>query len=98
MSITGTFYFDPQDRIYEDHFPGRAVVPGSLIVQAFLEAGTSAGFDGAGGGIENFRFKEFVAPGRYAFSIENLDQGLDCRLYHEGKTVVAGLLQPAMGR
>jgi len=95
MEINGTFYFDPADWIYGDHFPGRAVVPGSLIVQAFLEAGKAAGFGSAGGGIENFRFKEFVAPGRYAFSIENLDKGLHCRLYHEGKTVVAGLLQRA---
>ncbi len=95
MSIKGTFYFDPEDRIYRDHFPGRAVVPGSLIVQAFLEAGKSAGFSSAGGGMENFRFKEFVAPGAYAFSIEDLDKGLSCRLYHEGRTVAAGLLQPA---
>lgn len=92
MSIKGTFYFDPEDRIYEDHFPGRAVVPGSLIVQAFLEAGKAAGFSSAGGGMENFRFKEFVAPGAYAFAIEDRDRGLSCRLYREGRTVATGLL------
>jgi 3-hydroxyacyl-[acyl-carrier-protein] dehydratase len=95
MSIKGTFFFDPEDRIYEDHFPGRAVVPGSLIVQAFLEAGKAIGFSSAGGGVENFRFKEFVAPGTYAFSIEGIDKGWQCRLYHEGITVVSGLLRPA---
>ena len=96
MSIKGTFYFDPKDRIYEDHFPGRAVVPGSLIVQAFLEAGKAIGFSSAGGGVENFRFKEFVAPGTYAFSIEDMEKGWQCRLYHEGITVVSGLLRPAV--
>ena len=95
-SIKGTFYFDPQDRIYEDHFPGRPVVPGSLIVQAFREAGMSAGFGSAVGGVENFRFKEFVAPGEYAYSIDGRDQGWQCRLYHEGRTVADGLLQPAV--
>jgi 3-hydroxyacyl-[acyl-carrier-protein] dehydratase len=92
MAIKGTFYFDPEDRIYRDHFPGRAVVPGSLIVQAFLEAGKPAGFTSEGGGIKNFRFKEFVSPGEYAFLIEDIDKGWQCRLYHEGRTVAAGLL------
>lgn len=96
MAIEGTFYFDPEDRIYEDHFPGRAVVPGSLIVQAFLEAGKAIGFSTTGGGTENFRFKEFLAPGAYAFSIEALDKGWQCRLYNQGITVVSGLLQPAV--
>ena len=95
MSIKGTFYFDPQDRIYEDHFPGHAVVPGSLIVRAFLEAGKTAGFSSQVGGMENFRFKEFVAPGAYAFSIEGRDKGWQCRLYHEDRTVADGFLQPA---
>ena len=90
MSIKGTFYFDPEDRIYRDHFPGRAVVPGSLIVQAFLEAGKAAGFSSVGGGLENFRFKEFVAPGSYTFSLEERDRGLNCRLCQEERTVVTG--------
>ena len=98
MSLKGTFYFDPQDRIYEDHFPGRPVVPGSLIVRAFLEAGESAGLGSRGGRMENFRFKEFVSPGAYAFSIEDRDKGWQCRLYHEGRTVVSGLLHPLSPR
>ncbi|MBU4420644.1 MAG: hypothetical protein KKH84_06520, partial [Proteobacteria bacterium] len=38
MNIKGTFYFDPSDRIYAEHFPGNPVVPGSLIIHAFLKA------------------------------------------------------------
>ena len=33
----GIFHFDPDDPIYRDHFPGYPVVPGSLVVQAFLD-------------------------------------------------------------
>jgi hypothetical protein len=44
--------------------------------------------------VENFRFKEFVLPGEYAFSIEDRDKGWQCRLYHKNITVVSGLLRP----
>jgi 3-hydroxyacyl-[acyl-carrier-protein] dehydratase len=94
MSIKGTFYFDPADRIYQDHFPGRPVVPGSLIVQAFLEAGASAGLSFVGAEVKNFRFREFVPPGSYAFSIEERDKEWQCRLTHEGRTVADGLVRP----
>jgi 3-hydroxymyristoyl/3-hydroxydecanoyl-(acyl carrier protein) dehydratase len=40
----GNFFFDPDDGIYRTHFPGYPVVPGSLIVHAFLKAGREAGF------------------------------------------------------
>lgn len=92
MAIEGTFFFDPADRIYGDHFPGRPVVPGSLIINAFLEAGTSAGCCSSGAAVENFRFREFVAPGLYAFSIEERGNGWQCRLVHDGRTVADGRL------
>lgn len=94
MPISGTFYFAPEDRIYADHFPGRAVVPGSLIVHAFLEeAGKAGEFGSSRCLVEKFSFREFVAPGAYSFSIETHADHLRCRLYHEGRTVVAGFLK-----
>jgi 3-hydroxyacyl-[acyl-carrier-protein] dehydratase len=94
MSVNGTFYFDPEDRIYADHFPGRAVVPGILIVHAFLEEAGKAGELGSGCClVEKFGFKEFVAPGAYSFSIETRAESLLCKLYHEGRTVVKGFLK-----
>ncbi len=35
--ISGLFFFDPLDKIYKDHFPGTPVVPGSIIISAFVE-------------------------------------------------------------
>lgn len=34
---SGVFRFDPAHPLFEDHFPGAPVVPGSCIVQAFAD-------------------------------------------------------------
>lgn len=93
MQIKGTFYFDPADRIYEDHFPGNPVVPGSLIVHAFSEAGKKIGFVPDCPTIENFRFREFVPPGEYSYTLELLSDQLKCRLYRGDKTFVTGIFK-----
>lgn len=98
MDIKGTFCFDPSDGIYADHFPGNPIVPGSLIVHAFLEAAKAKGLEVGRCLLENFRFKEFVPPGEYPFSIEKQADRLKCRLFkpHSGelKTVVTGTIKP----
>jgi 3-hydroxyacyl-[acyl-carrier-protein] dehydratase len=84
----GCFHFDPNDGIYRDHFPGHPIVPGSLIVQAFVEAIES---DARGPlDLSGFRFKRFLAPGTYRFQIDEKPEHIDCRLYDGGKTVVTG--------
>lgn len=98
MEIKGTFCFDPLDGIYADHFPGNPVVPGSLIVHAFLKAVKTHGIIPGRCRLENFRFKEFVPPGEYPFSIEKQADRLKCRLFKphsDGlKTVVTGTVKP----
>jgi 3-hydroxyacyl-[acyl-carrier-protein] dehydratase len=93
-TIAGEFYFDPDDPIYADHFPGRPVVPGSLIVEAFMTAVRP--FLKEPWCIilvENFRFRHFISPGRYAFCVTSKTDGsLQCVLYDDGRTVAAGLL------
>ena len=89
----GTFCFDPADRIYGDHFPGNPVVPGSLIVHAFVEAGRKMGIAPGCCAIENFKFREFVPPGDYTFSMELLPDRLRCRLYQEDRTLATGILK-----
>jgi 3-hydroxyacyl-[acyl-carrier-protein] dehydratase len=97
MEIKGIFYFDPSDRIYADHFPGNPVVPGSLIVNAFLEAGRDAGFETDECIIKDFRFREFVSPDEHAFSIQILSDRLECRLYqnrsYASKALVTGTIK-----
>ena len=93
MNIKGTFYFDPSDRIYAEHFPGNPVVPGSLIIHAFLKALKENGINI----IENFRFKEFISPGEYNFDIEICKDQMKCRLFRsssdEIKPIVTGIIR-----
>ena len=96
MEIKGKFYFDPADRIYQDHFPGNPVVPGSVIVNAFLTAGRDAGFIKETCTITNFRFKGFVSPGEHGFSLLMAGDQMKCRLHKvsagESQTLVTGTI------
>ena len=92
-SWQGVFYFHPDDAIYRDHFPGHPVVPGSLIVHAFVEAAAEAGFLPDYLAIENFRFREFLSPGNYAYRIELDEKKLNCFIYQEEKKLVTGVLR-----
>jgi len=89
----GVFYFHPDDGIYRDHFPGYPVVPGSLIVQAFLKASGMAGFSGDRLTVENFRFREFLAPGHYQFRIELREDRLSCLIYRGNRKLVTGIFK-----
>lgn len=91
--FAGTFFFDPADRIYADHFPGNPVVPGSLIVHAFLEAAGQLCLDFPCRQLENFGFREFLTPGEYPFSLEVLADRLICRLHKGSKTLVMGTIR-----
>lgn len=90
----GHFHFDPQDPIYQDHFPGNPVVPGSLIIEAFMTVARPA-LQGPGGcSIENFRFRQFIRPGRYAFRMDRIADGcMQCTLYANDRTLVTGTLR-----
>ena len=97
MNIKGIFYFDPSDRIYAEHFPGNPVVPGSLIIHAFLKALKKEGLNETQCIIENFRFKEFISPGEYNFDIEICKDQMKCRLFRSSsdamKPVVTGIIR-----
>lgn len=90
----GHFHFDPQDPIYQDHFPGSPVVPGSLIIDAFMTVARPA-LQGQGGcSVENFRFRQFIRPGRYAFRMQRKADGcMQCTLYANDRAVVTGTLR-----
>jgi 3-hydroxyacyl-[acyl-carrier-protein] dehydratase len=95
--LTGEFFFDPEDFIYTDHFPGNPVVPGSLIIDAFIRVVQPVGEDqGRRWSVENFRFRNFISPGRYAFRVAGKSHGvLQCALYDGGRTVATGVLSDA---
>jgi len=88
----GVFHFHPEDAIYRDHFPGYPVVPGSLIVHAFLTASREAGITGEISSIENFKFREFLRPGRYPFKIEFRGNRLYCAINRGNRKLVTGVI------
>ncbi len=93
--IQGEFFFDPEDRIYIEHFPGHAVVPGSLIVHAFATAAKNAGLLTSGDfHVEGFRFRKFISPGRYAYTISPQEKRLACRLVEKENVLASGVIVP----
>jgi 3-hydroxyacyl-[acyl-carrier-protein] dehydratase len=95
--IRGEFYFDPQDFIYPDHFPGNPVVPGSLIIDAFIGVVQPVTEKhGMRWSVKNFRFRNFISPGRYAFRVARKHDGaMQCALYDVDHTVATGVLSNA---
>jgi 3-hydroxyacyl-[acyl-carrier-protein] dehydratase len=91
--LDGVFFFDQEYRIYMDHFPSNPVVPGSVIVDAFIEACKRLGIKEDTFLIENFRFARFVSPGKYNFRIQEIKGGIGCTLYNKSQKVVTGKLR-----
>lgn len=89
MTYEGQMHFDPEDGIYVDHFPGHPVVPGSLIVQGFVAAVNNitplASLD-----LSHFRFKRFVSPGTYRYTLMQDEKDIRCTLFDGKKAVVTG--------
>jgi 3-hydroxyacyl-[acyl-carrier-protein] dehydratase len=92
--IAGEIFFDPQDSIYPDHFPGHPVVPGSLIIEAFIRVvGPILKDNQKSWVVENFRFRHFISPGRYAFRVSGKADGpMQCMLYDGSRVVATGIL------
>lgn len=86
----GTLLFDPEDRIYRDHFPGKPVVPGSLIIHAFLRVHKFLAHPGNPVQAENFRFKHFVSPGQYQYEMTKSGKVIRCRLFNKSRVLVTG--------
>jgi 3-hydroxyacyl-[acyl-carrier-protein] dehydratase len=90
--IRGSLRFDTADGIYQDHFPGRPVVPGTLILQGFLTALADHGPQNRKLTVEKFQFKRFLAPGSYPYCIRLTRGEAMCALFAAGAEVAAGTL------
>ena len=89
-NISGTFLFDPTDKIYLEHFPGSPVVPGSLIIDAFVKTLIKQNIIMKNYTISNFRFRKFIPPGDYTFIITEASSVFSCKLFNGKKTAVTG--------
>ncbi len=79
--MKGTFFFDPTDQIYKDHFPGKPVVPGSVIVNAFMAAAKKEGILGDPVVVRDFRFRKFVSPDVYAYRMKVKGDYIICQMF-----------------
>ncbi len=90
--VQGIFFFDPKDRIYKEHFPGNPIVPGSLILHAFMTAAEKGGIIKGSCTVEKFGFKKFVSPGRYSYTIQTRENRMECRLLENDRTLAEGII------
>lgn len=87
MFKEGKFFFDPNDKIYNEHFPGNPVVPGTLIIDAFVRVICEKNLL-----VENFTFRNFLKPGVCSYTIETVSEGFRCRVFDDEKTFAKGLI------
>lgn len=90
LNESGIVYFDPDDLIYKDHFPGNPVVPGSVIVHAFLKIIRKSEPEYGSVSINSFRFKTFIGPGEYSYTIRQDSGRIRCDLSDGDRVVVTG--------
>ncbi len=94
MLERGEFFFDPSWELFGMHFPGRPVVPGSLIIGCFLKRiEESFGLGDRSIRIKRFRFLDFVSPGRYPYDMEERDTTIFCRLWGGDKILCDGIIE-----
>ncbi len=92
--MRGEFFFDPSWELFEKHFPGKAVVPGSLIIGYFLQkAGELSSLKQKKIRIKKFRFLDFVSPGRYCYEMEYTQGSILCKLWKGDRLMCDGVIQ-----
>ncbi len=87
----GYFFFDPNEEIFEKHFPGIPVVPGSMILSYFLkEIQKILNCLLQDLTVKNFKFIKFISPGEYEFQINFKENYISCKLFDNDKIVSKG--------
>ncbi|VFQ42891.1 hypothetical protein [Desulfoluna butyratoxydans] len=86
--LSGLFRFDGSDPLYKGHFPGNPVVPGSLVVEAFYHRLRDEGH--APVAAKNFRFRVFVPPGEYRYTVRCEKGRATCTLFTDEAPAVTG--------
>ena len=101
--VNERFHFDASDPLFEDHFPGRPVIPGSLVLDCFQKAIRDRLMSQEKpflvlAGIRNARFIRFGRPGWVEVEISHMgvDDGriiFSCLARQDGQTLSSALLQ-----
>ena len=80
LKIDGELIFEHSDLIYDEHFKGFAVVPGSLIVATLINL-VEQEFKIKVKEVEKFRFVNFTIPGRVSYILKKTENRVNCYLY-----------------
>ncbi|WP_139296861.1 hotdog family protein [Halodesulfovibrio marinisediminis] len=87
--LTGTFTFPADESALKDHFPDSPIIPGTLIIHSFVSV-LRENMPNAVLSVSKFRFKSFVTPDTYAYSIEPRPFGFTCTLFKDEVKAVTG--------
>ena len=91
--IQGKFYFDPNDPVFQVHFPSFPVVPGSLIIDAFVKAIKKDCTLPHNIKIQSFKFIQFVKPGNASYEIKISETQTRCFLFQNQIMIAKGLIK-----
>ena len=89
-TITGTFTYPATEPALADHFPDTPIIPGTLIIHSFVSTLHNLLPAETVLSVSKFRFKSFITPAEYAYSIEPKSFGFACTLFKDGKEAVTG--------
>lgn len=88
----GFFFFPAESLIFADHVPGAPVIPGSVIVHAFLDEIHRKYPQDTVLRIERFRFRHFAPPGQYLFRMRAENSRIRCELFTTEQRYATGTL------
>lgn len=92
--IKGVMSFDPNNKIFKEHFPGNPIIPGSLIINEFYNAAVSNNLNvNYPMEIMGFKFKKFLKPGNYQYILEKKTKGIWCTLFNKSTVCTSGWIK-----
>jgi len=90
--IRGKLYFDPEDPIFQSHFPSFPVVPGSLIVGHCLQIIQNSVHINQQPIIQTFNFLGFIVPGSCDYTFEITASRVKCKIFQKEKLKAKGVI------
>ncbi len=91
-TLTVRFTFSEEDPFYANHFQGFAVVPGSLIMEAFLQTIEKNEKESLPLMVKRFQFKRFTRPRQAEAKITRQKDQWHCELFQEGVLTAKGVI------
>lgn len=89
--LEGSIYFDKNDPLFREHFPGNPIVPGSVVIRELLKTAEDLGLNFQRPvTIKQFKFRNFLKPGKYKYILEQTTKGIKCSLLSDAGICVTG--------